>query len=102
MKIKTLHLPTFNKTFKPFHHFFNFFSVIILIKYGSPKLIISKIRNSGAFVELPGNIIGFIPLAELSGQTPQEALVAGQEYDMAILNIDAKEHKLTLTLDKKE
>lgn len=62
---------------------------------------ISKVRNSGAFVELAGNIIGFIPLAELGGQTPQEALVAGQEYDMAILNIDAKEHKLTLTLDKK-
>lgn len=62
---------------------------------------ISKIRNSGAFVELPGDIIGFIPLAELGGQTPQEALVAGQEYDMAILNIDAKDHKLTLTLEKK-
>ncbi len=63
---------------------------------------ISKIRNSGAFVELSGNIIGFIPVAELGGQTSQEALVAGQEYDMAILNIDAKEHKLTLTLDKKD
>lgn len=61
---------------------------------------VSKIRNSGAFVELPGDIVGFIPLAELGGQTPQEALVAGQEYDMAIINIDAKEHKLTLTLDK--
>jgi small subunit ribosomal protein S1 len=61
---------------------------------------VSKVRNSGAFVELSGNIIGFIPLAELGGQTPQEALTAGQEYDMAILNIDAKEHKLTLTLDK--
>ncbi len=62
---------------------------------------ISKIRNSGAFVELAGNIVGFIPIAELGGQTPQEALVAGQEYDMAIVHIDAKEHKLTLTLDKK-
>ena len=62
---------------------------------------ISKIRNSGAFVELSGDIVGFIPLAELGGQTPQEALVAGQEYDMAIVHIDAKEHKLTLTLDKK-
>lgn len=63
---------------------------------------ISKIRNSGAFVELSGNIIGFIPVAELGGQTSQEALVAGQEYDMAILNIDAKDHKLTLTLEKKD
>ncbi|MEK9158065.1 MAG: S1 RNA-binding domain-containing protein [Patescibacteria group bacterium] len=62
---------------------------------------ISKVRNSGAFVELEGNIIGFIPLAELGGQTPQEALVEGKEYEMAIVNIDAKDHKLTLTLDKK-
>lgn len=62
---------------------------------------ISKIRNSGAFVELPGNIIGFIPVAELGGQSPQDSLVPGQEYDMAILNIDAAEHKLTLTPEKK-
>lgn len=61
---------------------------------------VSKIRNSGAFVELPGDIVGFIPVAELGGQTASEALVAGQEYDMAIVYIDAKDHKLTLTLDK--
>ncbi|HZZ99362.1 MAG TPA: S1 RNA-binding domain-containing protein [Candidatus Paceibacterota bacterium] len=61
---------------------------------------ISKIRNSGAFVELSGDIVGFVPVAELGGQTPQEALEAGKEYDMAIVHIDAKEHKLTLTLDK--
>lgn len=62
---------------------------------------ISKVRNSGAFVELEGNIIGFIPLAELGGQTPQDSLVAGKEYEMAIVNIDAQDHKLTLTLEKK-
>ena len=61
---------------------------------------VSKIRNSGAFVELPGDIVGFIPVAELGGQPAQEALVAGQEYDMAIIYIDAKDHKLTLTLNK--
>ena len=62
---------------------------------------ITKIRNSGAFVELAGDIVGFIPVAELGGQAPTEALVSGQEYDMAIVAIDAKDHKLTLTLDKK-
>ncbi len=62
---------------------------------------VTKIRNSGAFVELAGDIVGFIPVAELAGQAPQEALSAGQEYDMAIVAIEAKEHKLTLTLDKK-
>ncbi len=62
---------------------------------------ISKVRNSGAFVELSGDIVGFIPLAELGGQAPQDALTAGQEYDMAIIYIDAKDHKLTLTIEKK-
>src|SRR3989338_5962375 len=61
---------------------------------------VSKIRNSGAFVELSGDIVGFIPVAELGSQAPQEALIAGQEYDMAITYIDAKDHKLALTLDK--
>lgn len=61
---------------------------------------VSKIRNSGAFVELSGDIVGFIPATELGTQAPQEALVAGQEYDMAIIYIDAKDHKLALTLDK--
>ncbi len=63
---------------------------------------VSKLRNSGAFVELSGDIVGFIPTTELGGQTPQEALVPGKDYDMAIIYIDAKDHKLTLTLEKKD
>lgn len=61
---------------------------------------VSKVRNSGAFVELTGDIVGFIPATELGGQTLQEVLTVGQEYDTVIVNIDAPEHKLTLTLDK--
>lgn len=70
-----------------------------------------KIRTGGVFVELAGpvaedgtssEIIGFLPLAEFGGQSPGEAVEVGKEYDMAIVSIDAKEHKLTLTLEKEK
>ncbi|MDP3697202.1 MAG: S1 RNA-binding domain-containing protein [Candidatus Taylorbacteria bacterium] len=70
-----------------------------------------KIRQNGAFVELPGDpkspggdgagIIGVLPASELGGKSPAEVLEQGKEYDLAIVSIDAKEHKLSLTLDNK-
>jgi len=59
---------------------------------------IIKMRQSGAFIELAGDIVGFVPLSELSGQ---EAIEPGKEYDMAVVNVDPKDHKMTLTLEKK-
>jgi small subunit ribosomal protein S1 len=62
-----------------------------------------KTKNTGAFVELEspiegaGNIIGFVPSSEFG----DNVIEAGKEYDFAIITIDPKEHKLTLTLDKK-
>lgn len=64
----------------------------------SAKII--KTRSSGAFVELPGDIIGFIPAGELGGQNPTEALEVGKEYGLAVVNVDPAEHKMTLTLEK--
>lgn len=57
-----------------------------------------KIRNSGAFVELTEDIVGFLPIAELGGKPIEETLEVGKEYDMAIVSIDAKDHKIVLTL----
>lgn len=62
---------------------------------------VTKTKNTGAFVELEGGIVGFIPAAEFGGQNPSDLVTAGQDYPMAIVNIDAKEHKMTLTLEKK-
>lgn len=59
-----------------------------------------KIRQNGAFVELPTDVIGVIPASELGGKSPAEALEQGKEYDMAIVTLDPKEHKLSLTLEK--
>jgi len=60
-----------------------------------------KIRNNGAFVELPGEIIAFLPVAELSSQSLNEKFEIGKEYDFAIISIDIKEHKMVLTLPGK-
>lgn len=57
---------------------------------------ILKVKPNAAFVELPGNIIAFLPFAETGSKT--EDFEVGKEYEMVIVNIDAKDHKLTLKL----
>jgi small subunit ribosomal protein S1 len=59
-----------------------------------------KIRSNGAFVELNEDIIGLLPTAEFGGRPASEVVAVGQSYDMAIVNIDPKDHKLILTLEK--
>jgi len=66
-----------------------------------------KIRNNGVFMELPGDITGLLPISEFEGKNPAETIEIGKEYAVAIVNLEAKEHKLILTLnpektDKKE
>lgn len=60
---------------------------------------IIKIRSSGAFVELPQEIIGFLPASELGDKKIEETVEIGKEYNLAIVSIDAKDHKIVLTLD---
>ncbi len=61
---------------------------------------IIKIKPAGAFVELPGDIIGFIPSTELDGKAPNEVFEIAQESDLVVSSIDPKEHKLTLSPKK--
>jgi len=91
---------------------------------------VTKIRNNGAFVELPGDpegdpsepygagIIAFLPASseprpelkqdELSSESneqspvhpPVSGLEIGKEYDFTITSIDIKEHKMVLALKK--
>ncbi len=63
---------------------------------------IIKIRTNGAFVELPNDIVGILPIAEFGGQNPVDVVKVGEIYDFAIVSIDAKDHKLILTLEKAE
>lgn len=59
-----------------------------------------KVRQNGAFVELPGDIIGVLPASEVGGKALSEVVEADKEYDMAIISINPTEHKMVLTLDK--
>lgn len=59
-----------------------------------------KIRSNGAFVKLNDDIVGLLPTAEFGGRVATDVVTIGKEYDCAIVNIDAKDHKLILTLDQ--
>ena len=61
---------------------------------------VTKVRNNGAFVELAGEIIAFLPSSEFNEQNPATSFEAGKEYDFVILSIDIKDHKMVLSLPK--
>jgi small subunit ribosomal protein S1 len=61
-----------------------------------------KIRQNGVFVEIPGELIGVLPASELGEKSTAETFEVGKEYEMAIVSIDPKEHKMTLTLEKEK
>lgn len=65
-----------------------------------------KTRNSGTFVELTEDITGFLPAEEIlmDGKPARttDVVQPGGEYNFAIVSIDAKDHKIVLTLEKSE
>jgi small subunit ribosomal protein S1 len=61
-----------------------------------------KIRSNGAFMELNEDIVGLLPTAEFGGRPAVDVVTVGESYDLAIVNIDAKDHKLILTLEAKK
>ena len=61
-----------------------------------------RIKNTGALIELEESIVGFIPSAEFGDKSPADVVTVGQEYPMAIVNVDIKDHKMTLTLEKEK
>ena len=63
---------------------------------------IIKIKNTGTLIELEESIVGFIPVAEFGDKNPADIVTVGKEYPMAIVNLDPKDHKMTLTLEKSE
>jgi small subunit ribosomal protein S1 len=68
---------------------------------GAPvKGTILKIRSNGAFVQLNDDIIGLIPTAEFGGRPAPEVVTIGQQVECSVVSIDAKDHKLILTLQK--
>lgn len=60
-----------------------------------------KIRSNGAFVQLNDDIVGLIPTTEFGGRAPADVVTVGSSVECSIVNIDAKDHKLVLTLEQK-
>ncbi|MCC6404805.1 MAG: 30S ribosomal protein S1 [Candidatus Yanofskybacteria bacterium] len=60
-----------------------------------------KVRSNGAFVQLNDDIVGLLPTAEFGGRPAADVVTIGTSYPFAIVSIDAKDHKLILTLDQK-
>ncbi|MBI2674327.1 MAG: 30S ribosomal protein S1 [Candidatus Yanofskybacteria bacterium] len=58
-----------------------------------------KVRSGGAFVELTSEIVGFLPAIESGEKKLEETVKVGEEYNFAIVSIDAKDHKIVLTLE---
>lgn len=65
------------------------------------KGAVLKIRSNGAFVQLNDDIVGLIPTAEFGGRPATEVVAVGAQVDCSIVSIDAKDHKLVLTLEQK-
>jgi 4-hydroxy-3-methylbut-2-enyl diphosphate reductase len=62
---------------------------------------IVKLTNFGAFVELEPGIEGLVHVSQISDKrvaTPKEVLKEGQTVKAKILNIDAKEKKISLSI----
>ncbi len=61
-----------------------------------------KITNYGAFIKLDEAIVGLISNTEFNNKKPSEVLKVGDKTKVAIVSIDAKEHKMLLTLQNNE
>ena len=60
---------------------------------------ITKFNPFGAFVEIASKIQGLVHISEFGTKTKmEEALKIGSKYDFQILQIEPKEHRLTLKL----
>ena len=60
---------------------------------------VTKFNPFGAFVEIVPKIQGLVHISEFGTQTKmEEKLRIGEKYDFQILQIDSKEHRMTLKL----
>ena len=72
-------------------------------KYSVGQIIeaeVIKITNYGVFARLDSEITGLIPVSEFDDKKPSEVLHVGDKQKIAIVSIDAKDHKMLLTLQK--
>ena len=59
---------------------------------------VTKVNNYGALISLDEEITGLVPASEFTGKKPQEAVKQGDKINIAIVSIDAQDHKMLLTI----
>ena len=66
------------------------------------KVTVSNIEPYGAFVDLGNDIEGFLHISEISWdkniKNPKDHISEGQEVDVEVIEIDAKGHRLRVSL----
>ncbi|AQW85994.1 30S ribosomal protein S1 [Campylobacter pinnipediorum subsp. caledonicus] len=66
------------------------------------KVIVSNIEPYGAFVDLGNDIEGFLHISEISWdkniKNPKDHISEGQDIDVEVIEIDAKERRLRVSL----
>ena len=66
------------------------------------KVTVSNIEHYGAFVDLGNDIEGFLHISEISWdkniKNPKDHINEGQEIDVEVIEIDAKGHRLRVSL----
>lgn len=61
---------------------------------------VARITGYGVFVQLDSEISGLIPASDFTDKKPSEILKVGEKVNIAIVSIEAKEHKMLLTIQK--
>ncbi|MCE3047718.1 30S ribosomal protein S1 [Helicobacter kayseriensis] len=68
------------------------------------RVVASKIENYGVFVDLGNGTEGFLHISEISWDKqlrhPSDVIVQGQELDVEIIEIDAEQRRLRVSLKK--
>jgi small subunit ribosomal protein S1 len=62
---------------------------------------VTKLTNFGVFVELEPNLEGLLHISELSDdkiESPEEVVKVGDEVDVKVLRVDAKDRKIGLSM----
>lgn len=61
---------------------------------------VAKLTNYGALVSLEDSITGLISLSEFNNKRPSDVLKIGDSCQTTIISLDAKDHKMLLSLNK--
>lgn len=63
---------------------------------------VAKLTNYGAMISLDDEITGLIPVAEFNNKKPSDVIKVGEQVAVAIVSLEAQDHKMILTLQSNQ